>query len=425
MVQLAAEIGQGLAVARFRPEGAADALALDRRAAGMEDKKGDELLLPRARGAGRRTAVGEQPESSEQLDAQPGRGSHGSRLHANSNSERKNRPMVATPADTAHPAREPLQPRNTRLRAASVGMVASPRQTGPATDRDEHLDTPAATLDDLRVVSDMMQPQRQPSRQTFACVAVGLSLTFALSRSLAAQWTNVPQAAGPRTADGRLNLSAPTPRLPDGKPDLSGTWEPSDNRYVGNIAAGIGSDAVPFQPWARAAFESRRNGSHAREDPPASCLPQGVPRLGAAPAPWKVVLTPQSIVILYEAFNLWRQVFLDGRELMRDPNPTWLGYSTGKWDGDTLVVDTRGFNGRAWLDQMGRPSTNELHVIERFTRTDSGHMRVQVTIDDPKAYTRPWTVTEEARLLPNAEPMEFICNENNRDIEHLPGEGLR
>jgi hypothetical protein len=106
---------------------------------------------------------------------------------------------------------------------------------------------------------------------------------------------------------------------------------------------------------------------------------------------------------------------------MPDVNPTWLGYSTGKWEGDTLVVETRGFNGKAWLDQMGRPTTDALHVTERFTRIDFGHLQVRVTIDDPKAYSRPWTVTEDARLLPDTEPMEFICNENNRDIEHLPG----
>jgi hypothetical protein len=243
----------------------------------------------------------------------------------------------------------------------------------------------------------------------------------ATSRSLSAQWTKVPSAAGPRTVDGKANLTAATPRSPDGKPDLSGTWEPSDNRYVGNIAAGIGSETVPFQPWARALYESRKDGSHAREDPPSGCLPQGVPRLNAAPAPWKVVQTPRFVVILYEAFNLWRQVFLDGRELLPDPNPTWLGYSTGKWEGDTLVVDTRGFNGKVWLDQAGRPTTEALHVIERFTRKDFGHMQVQVTIDDPRAYTRAWTITEDVHLLPDTEPMEFICNENNRDMEHLPG----
>src|SRR3989442_1162834 len=109
------------------------------------------------------------------------------------------------------------------------------------------------------------------------------------------------------------------------------------------------------------------------------------------------------------------------REMAEDAPPSWFGYSTGKWEGDTLVVDTKGFNGKAWIDQLGKPSTEALHVIERFRRKDFGHMDIQITIDDPKAYTRPWTVTEEVHLLPNIELMEFICNENNRDLEHLPG----
>ena len=158
-----------------------------------------------------------------------------------------------------------------------------------------------------------------------------------------------------------------------------------------------------------------------KEDPDANCLPQGVPKIDAAPAPWKIVQTPGFIVIVYEAFNLWRQVFLDGRELEPDANPTWMGYSTGKWDGDTLVVDSRGFNGKAWLDQLGKPSTEALHVIERFRRKDFGHMNLQITIDDPKAYTKPWTVNQEVHLLTDTELLEFICNENNRDVDHLPG----
>ncbi|HTB17080.1 MAG TPA: hypothetical protein VK708_03145, partial [Bryobacteraceae bacterium] len=110
-----------------------------------------------------------------------------------------------------------------------------------------------------------------------------------------------------------------------------------------------------------------------------------------------------------------------GRELERDVNPTWMGYSTGKWDGDTLVVDSRGFNGKAWLDQLGKPSTQALHVIERFRRKDFGHMDIQITIDDPEAYTKPWTVNQEVHLLTDTELLEFICNENNRDVAHLPG----
>jgi hypothetical protein len=230
----------------------------------------------------------------------------------------------------------------------------------------------------------------------------------------------LPKAGIPLTPDGKPNLSAPAPRLPTGKPDLSGVWEPMENKYVRNIAADLKQE-VPFQPWAKTLYEQRTDGSHSKEDPDANCLPQGVPKIDAAPAPWKIVQTPGSLVIIYEAFTLWRQVFMDGRERVKDLNPSWLGYSLAKWDGDTLVVDTRGFNGKAWLDQLGKPSTDALHVIERFHRKDFGHMDLTITIDDPKAYTKQWTVVEPVHLLPDSELLEFICNENNRDVPHLPG----
>jgi hypothetical protein len=262
--------------------------------------------------------------------------------------------------------------------------------------------------------------QRRSNRTISCACGIAIVAVALTSTRVAAQWTNLPPVDAPRTADGKVNLSAPAPKLTDGKPDLSGIWEPASNR-VGNIAGDLKADDVPYQPWAKALFEARRTGAHAREDPPASCLPQGVPRINAAPAPWKLVQTPTFIVIVYEAFNLWRQIFLDGRQMIADANPTWHGYSTGKWDGDTLVVDTRGFNGKTWLDQMGRPTTEALHVVERFRRKDFGHLDIQVTIDDPKAYTRPWTVVQEMVLRPDTELFEFICNENNRDLPHLPG----
>ena len=241
-----------------------------------------------------------------------------------------------------------------------------------------------------------------------------------------AQWVKVPPAGIPRTPDGKPNLSAPVPRSPDGHPDLSGIWEQtSGGKYVQNLSADLKPGDVPFQPWAKALADQRADGSHSKEDPAANCMPQGVPRIGAAPSPWKIVQTPGFVVMVYETFNFWRQIFLDGRELAEDFTPTWFGYSTGKWEGDTLVVDTRGFNGKAWLDQLGKPSTDALHVIERFRRKDFGHMDIQITIDDPKAYTKPWTVTEEVHLLTNTELMESICNENNLDVEHLPGNSIK
>jgi len=253
-------------------------------------------------------------------------------------------------------------------------------------------------------------------------IALSVGVVGLVSAPVQAQWVKVPPPKIPRTADGKPNLSAPAPRLADGKPDLSGIWEQAaGGKYVQNIAADLKPEDVPFQPWAKALWDERKTGAHSREDQTAHCLPQGVPRINAAPPPWKIVQTPDFIVIVHEAFTLWRQIFLDGRQMAGDANPSWLGYSTGKWEGDTLVVDTRGFNGKAWIDQSGKPSTQALHVIERLHRRDFGHMDLQITIDDPKAYTKPWTVTQQVRLLPNTELMEDACNENNRDLEHLPG----
>jgi hypothetical protein len=242
---------------------------------------------------------------------------------------------------------------------------------------------------------------------------------------LHAQWTKVPAPALPHGTNGKPNLAAPAPRLPDGHPDLSGIWEQKGNTYTQNIAADLKSGDVPYQPWAKALAAERADGSHSKEDSPANCLPAGVPRIGAAPPPWKIVQQPGLIVILYESHSLWRQIFLDGRELSDDFVPAWLGYSTGKWDGDTLVVETKGMNGKFWLDQLGKPATEALHVTERFHRKDAGHMDVQITIDDSKAYTKPWTVTEQVHLLTDTELMEDICNENNRDLAHLKGDSLR
>ncbi len=125
------------------------------------------------------------------------------------------------------------------------------------------------------------------------------------------------------------------------------------------------------------------------------------------------------MIILYEAFGIYRQIFMDGRELPKDPNPSWMGYSIGKWDGDALVVETSGFNGKTWLDQAGHPATEALHVTERFRRPDFGHLSIEVTINDPKAYTKPWSVTEGMQLLADTDLLEFVCSENNRDLPHL------
>jgi hypothetical protein len=239
------------------------------------------------------------------------------------------------------------------------------------------------------------------------------------------QWVKVPSPAIPRLPNGNPNLSAPAPRSPDGHPDLSGIWEPNGNKYVTNLAADLKPGDVPYQPWAKALADERADGSHSGEESTANCLPPGVPKVNGAPPPFKIIQTPGTVFMIYEAMYTFRQIFLDGRELAEDFTPTWMGYSTGKWQGDTLVVDTTGFNGKAWLDQVGKPATDALHVVERFRRKDVGHMDIEITIDDAKAYTKPWTVTEPVHLLTNTELMESICNENNLDVEHLHGNSVK
>lgn len=254
-------------------------------------------------------------------------------------------------------------------------------------------------------------------------VAAALALWLA-APPLSAQWTNVPEADVPRTPDGEIDFDAPPPRLPNGRIDLQGIWMPDEIRYLRDLARDMDPEDVPYQPWARELFDLRKDGSRSGEDPDAHCLPQGVPKLSFVPNPWKVIETPVSFVIVYETFNYWRQIFTDGRGVDPDALPTWMGYSTGTWDGDTFVVETTGFNGKPWLDQLGRPSTDQLHVTERFTRTSYGTMTLDVTIDDPGAYTAPWGASEVVRLRPDWEPREQICGENNKDLQYLPGGGV-
>ena len=250
---------------------------------------------------------------------------------------------------------------------------------------------------------------------------MGLSglLAAALCAPLAAQW-KVTDKAIPRLPNGEPTLNAPAPRRADGKPDLTGIWV-ADPPKVRNPAVGLKPGEVSMQPWAQKVFDERETGELSAQDPPANCLPQGVPKINSTPVPFKIFQEPNVVVILYEAFGQFRQIFLDGRPLVQDPNPQWYGYSLGKWDGDTLVVESSGFNGKAWLSQLGHPSTASLHVIERFRRRDLGHMDIATTIDDPGAYTKPWTYTQPLTLMVDTELLEDICNENNRDIPHMKG----
>ncbi|PYS10953.1 MAG: hypothetical protein DMG15_19325 [Acidobacteria bacterium] len=265
--------------------------------------------------------------------------------------------------------------------------------------------------------------KRAPNPRSVLAILSSIVILVLICPPVYGQWVKIPSAI-PRGPDGKPNFSAPAPRLPDGHLDLSGIWESGGGKYIQDIAADLKPGDVPFQPWAKTLVDQRADGSHSGEDPFANCLPQGVPRVSASPPPWKVIQKPDVIVILYESANTWRQVFLDGRELGKDFPPTFLGYSTGKWEGETLVVDTRGFNGKTWLDQTGKPTSDALHVTERFRRTDFGHMEIQITIDDPKVYTKPWTVKETVRLVPNTDVIENAC-ENNLDLQHLGGKFSR
>jgi hypothetical protein len=234
-----------------------------------------------------------------------------------------------------------------------------------------------------------------------------------------AQWLKLPLPGTPRTPDGKPNLSAPAPRTADGKPDLSGLWHADNGRYLSNLA-GVGVD-VPMHPWAAAVYKERLD-TLGRDKPQVRCLPHGVPdAMLVAGIPFKIVQTPGVMMVLYEEFNQYRQIFTDGRALPVDPNPTWFGYSIGKWEGDTFVVETAGFNDQTWLDNGGHPHTDALRVTERFRRRNFGSMEMDVAIDDPKAYLKPWkAATIRFELLPDTELIEHLC-ENEKDVPHLVG----
>ena len=248
--------------------------------------------------------------------------------------------------------------------------------------------------------------------------AIVLMVASLLSVGVAAQWLDHPTAGIPRLPNGKANLAAPAPRKPNGQPDLSGIWQVPGLKYLINIAADLKD--VPFQPWAEAAYKERV-ANFGKDDPNNRCLPSITPEKVAVTSPWKIVETPGITIVLYESRTIFRQIFTDGRPFPKDMQPAWQGYSVGKWDGDSFVVETKGFNDKGWLDTNGHPVTDALHVIERYTRKDFGHMDVAITIDDPKAYTRPWTVVEPAVYQPDTELIEYICEENNKDPQHIVG----
>jgi hypothetical protein len=214
----------------------------------------------------------------------------------------------------------------------------------------------------------------------------------------------------------------PTPRLANGKVDFSGVWRPGDIFLIEDISLGLAKgDTIPLNDWAKGVMAKHLS----KEDPEANCLPTGVPR--HAPYPWRIVgqpdlANPTHLYFLFEGnIHSYRQIFMDGRKHPEDPNPTWYGHSVGRWEGDTLVIDTVGFNDRFWFDFVGHPHTEKLHTTERYTRPDFATLKEDVTIDDPGAYTRPFTIHASHRLLPNDELMEYICQENQKDTAHIVG----
>jgi hypothetical protein len=242
------------------------------------------------------------------------------------------------------------------------------------------------------------------------------TIVSVMSVSLLAQWPKHPSPGIPRMPDGKPNLSAPSPRSADGKPDLNGVWVVRNGNFY------LTWDLKPedMQQWAAALYK-QREADFRRDTDGIACLPPGPKAaIGVGPFPIKIIQNPGLTVILHEYDTIFRQIFTDGRALPEDVNPTWMGYSVGRWEGDTFVVTTAGFNDRSTIDLAGHPHTEALRTTERFHRRDIGHLDVQITFDDPKAYKRPWTLPMEFGLVPDEDLMEYVC-ENERDARHLVG----
>jgi hypothetical protein len=268
------------------------------------------------------------------------------------------------------------------------------------------------------------------SRALFAASLL-LALALVTSGAADAQWLKYPAAGTPRLPDGTPNLTAAAPRTTDGKPDLSGIWEvvgdlvmPTDGRirskYVYNIASDLPAGA-PFQPWAKQLHDERTRALGVGA-PSESCLPHGIPdAMLTRQLPFKIIQNPGMTIVLFEEFNNWRQIFTDGRPLPQDPDPTFNGYSVGRWDGDTLVVQTNGLREGTWLDRNGSPISDVAKMTERFRRVNYGRLEIDLTIDDAKAYTRPWTVTLAQRIVLDTELMDYHCTDNEKSQPHMVG----
>ena len=251
------------------------------------------------------------------------------------------------------------------------------------------------------------------------------------------QWLRYPTDGVPRKADGSPDLTAPTPRLPDGKPDFSGLWHaanrnpctPGTGQFIecgseiggSRLAGNIGRElpgGLPYQPWA-AELVKQRTADLSRDDPHVRCLPDNPPRPWGLPHLTKAVHTPKLLVLLYEVNAMSRQIFTDGRPLPVDPTPGWNGYSTAKWDGDTLVVQTAGFRDNLWLDTSGSPMSDVAKMTERLRRPNYGTIEIELTVDDPKVYTRPWTVSMKQGIELDTDLVDEFCLENEKSYQRM------
>jgi hypothetical protein len=258
------------------------------------------------------------------------------------------------------------------------------------------------------------------------------AIVFLCIMPLGAQWVNYPTAGIPRLPNGKPNLSAPTPRTMNGKPDLSGLWRAGRDGETAPVAGGAQlapefmniaarlKDPLPYRPWALELRKARES-DNGKDNPSGRCLPQGVVRMHSDPFPRKMLQLPNLLAILYEHNVEYRQIFIDGRPLPADPQPSFFGYSSGKWEGDTLVVQTIGFRDDGWLDTAGNPISESAKLKERFRRPNFGSLEIEVTVDDPKAYTAPWTVKIDQSLELDTDLLEWVCLENEKDLPHLVG----
>jgi len=247
---------------------------------------------------------------------------------------------------------------------------------------------------------------------------------------LLAQWLDYPAKNIPRTKDGKPVLNATSPKTRDGKPDLSGIWLPDNTpgvkgtngeglpKYFISILFDVKDQDAMLTREGLAAYR-RNEDNNQKDDPTTTCHPIGVPASDTVPVPYKIVQTPGLVVILNEGDTAWRQIFTDGRKHAETTIPSWMGYSVGHWELDTLVVETTGFNDRSWLDRAGHTHSDAMRVVEKFHRRDFGHLDVTVTIDDPKTFTRPITFTQPNTLTPDGDLLEYFCTDNEQDSAHF------